>query len=82
VLTQLEKHYCQLLVDGSKRLLDEVRRISATLDRNVDILGPTGVEFSGVAVSINDDGSLRVRDCFGEEKSFYAGDVSLRPGKD
>jgi BirA family biotin operon repressor/biotin-[acetyl-CoA-carboxylase] ligase len=78
-LGRLEARYGQLVRDGAPPLLDEWRRRSATLGREVRVdLGPRDVE--GTAVDITDEGHLVVETADGERRSFAVGDVvHLRP---
>ncbi|MCL1907163.1 MAG: biotin--[acetyl-CoA-carboxylase] ligase [Propionibacteriaceae bacterium] len=55
-------------------LLDDYRKLSATLGRDVDISVDEHVVVSGRAVDINEDGALLV-EVSGDIRTFYAGDV-------
>jgi BirA family biotin operon repressor/biotin-[acetyl-CoA-carboxylase] ligase len=78
-LRRLEARYDRLVGDGPPALLDEWRRRSATLGREVRIdLGPRDVE--GTAVDITGEGHLVVETPGGDRRTFAAGDVvHLRP---
>jgi BirA family biotin operon repressor/biotin-[acetyl-CoA-carboxylase] ligase len=78
ILLQWENRYHRYLQQGAGPGLAEARALSATLGRTVRILsdGETAVE--GMATAIGEDGALWVRDAFGVERAFYAGEVSVR----
>lgn len=77
VLAELEQAYEDVVQYGFSKMLDEWRRLSVTLGKNVNVIG-SGREFGGRAVDIDDDGGLLVQTEVGLER-VLAGDVSIRP---
>lgn len=77
ILAELEVRYDALLAGREEPLMDEVRSLSATLGREIRVIGDRS-EVRGEAVAIEGDGALRVRDGEGGEHLFYAGEVSVR----
>lgn len=77
ILTELEEVYERVIQEGFTEMLDEWRKLSATLGKNVNVVG-SGRDFSGLAVDIDQDGALLVKtnECL---ERVLAGDVSIRP---
>ena len=63
--------------EGLSPFLTRYTRFDALVDREVVVHGATAPS-SGIALGIAADGALRVR-VDGEERSFHAGEVSVRP---
>lgn len=79
ILAGLEARYRRVLADGFGAVLDEVRRHSATLGRDVQVVETGGQAWDGRAVAILDDGALLVEPAGGgEARRVYAADVSIR----
>ncbi len=76
LLAELEALYTQVCETGFAPVLEEWRRLSATLGQAVDIFG-INRSFSGIALDIDDEGALIIQTEAGLEK-VLAGDVSLR----
>ncbi|MGI6082764.1 MAG: biotin--[acetyl-CoA-carboxylase] ligase [Limnochordia bacterium] len=77
ILHELESRYDVLLEEGPQTLLEEKRALSAVLGREIDVITDSQ-RLRGLAVSVEDDGALRVRLADGQEQLFYAGEVSVR----
>lgn len=77
VLTELEEEYNKVIQCGFEEMLNEWRKLSVTLGKNVNVVG-SGRDFSGLAIDIDQDGALLVQteDCL---ERVLAGDVSIRP---
>ncbi|AIF50065.1 biotin--[acetyl-CoA-carboxylase] ligase [Pelosinus sp. UFO1] len=77
ILVELETEYNKVIQYGFSQMLDEWRQLSVTLGQTVDALGGSR-QFSGVAIDIDQDGTLLVQT---EEKieRIIAGDISIRP---
>jgi len=77
ILAELETEYNKVIQYGFSQMLDEWRQLSVTLGQTVDALGGSR-QFSGVAIDIDQDGTLLVQT---EEKieRIIAGDISIRP---
>jgi BirA family biotin operon repressor/biotin-[acetyl-CoA-carboxylase] ligase len=62
-------------------LMAAVRRLSCTIGRDVVVRGADlpSAGFSGRAVAIEDDGSLKIEAAGGEVRWFHSGEVSVRP---
>ena len=77
ILEELETEYNKVIQYGFSQMLDEWRQLSVTLGQTVDALGGSR-QFSGVAIDIDQDGTLLVQT---EEKieRIIAGDISIRP---
>ena len=60
-------------------VMEEYRRRSCVLGREIDVLGPQGAR-RAAALGIGDDGSLLVRYESGEEARLYAGEIGIRVG--
>jgi BirA family biotin operon repressor/biotin-[acetyl-CoA-carboxylase] ligase len=78
VLAELERRYYQLVVEGPAALLNEVRAYSNMINKPVIVYGANGVEMTGTALDIAEDGALLVCDATGRVHTVYAGDVSVR----
>ena len=79
ILAGFAARYRHAVETGFGPLLDEVRRHSATLDRDVRVMETTGNEWDGRAVAILDDGALLVQPAGGgPARTVYAADVSIR----
>lgn len=75
------------ICDGLERALDEpfatllprYRERSLVLAREITVAPAIGEPFDGLAVDLNDDGSLVVRKADGAHETVTAADVSVRP---
>ena len=76
-LQNMDREYAHVQCVGFAEILERWRRYSVTLGRNVDIRLTDSNE-SGTALDIDEQGALLVRTESGM-KTFWAGDVSLRP---
>lgn len=76
VLVELETLYQQVEKEGFAGVLEEWRKLSGTLGREINVISATGT-FSGVAEDIDEDGCLLVKTPGGVER-VIAGDVSIR----
>lgn len=76
VLLELETLYFQVEKEGFAGVLEEWRKLSGTLGREINVISATGT-FSGVAEDIDADGCLLVRTPDGVER-VISGDVSIR----
>lgn len=80
ILTGFEARYRTVTAAGFGAVLDEVRRNSATLSRNVVVLETGGGSWDGRALAIVDDGALLIEPAGGgEARRVYAADVSIKP---
>lgn len=77
MLQELEMLYNQVLRDGFASVLEEWRSLSVTLGQTVNVVAP-GEQYSGVAITIDEDGALLV-DTGQDIRKVVAGDVSIRP---
>ncbi len=78
VLQALEEQYEKVCKEGFGSTLEEWRKLSVTLEKEVSVQGP-GEMYEGVAENIDDDGNLLVRRANGALERVIAGDVSIRP---
>lgn len=76
VCKQYEKIYAEVTETGFAGILDEWRKYSITLNREVLVKG-IKESYVGKAVDIDADGALLV-ECEGQLKTVLAGDVSIR----
>ena len=74
IFSRAEAHYSVFLKKGGGRVLDEWRGRSVTLGSRVKV-DAKGRHAEGVAVDIDSDGGLMVRDDSGIVRKFTAGDV-------
>lgn len=79
VLYELEKNYIEVERNGFEKILEEWRKLSLTLGKEVQIISH-GESYIGRASNIDEDGCLLV-DTGKEIKRVIVGDVSLRPVK-
>ncbi len=79
ILFHLENLYLSVQQDGFSSVLQEWRKYSITLNKDIKVIG-TNETFEGVAVDIDTDGALLVN-TNGQIKRVLAGDVSIRPVK-
>ncbi len=75
ILESLEQCYKTWLDRGFDEIRSEIRSLSSTLGRRVEVLAPDG-SVAGVAVDIDSRGALVVREPKGALRKIYAGDVS------
>lgn len=61
-------------------VLDEWRRTSVTLGREVEVSPSRGDPIVGVAEDVAENGALRVRDAGGRLHTLHSGEVTLRKG--
>ena len=80
ILFNLEKDYHQVLKSGFTEIFDRWRKLSATLNQSVRVIGPTET-FEGVATELDESGALWVERTDGVRELVQAGDVSVRPSK-
>jgi len=80
ILEELEHQYYDVLDSGFEDTLNEWRKLSVTLNQEIEVRAP-GNTYEGVATDIDDDGNLLVKTTNGEVKRIVAGDVSIRPRK-
>ena len=80
ILEELEHQYYDVLDSGFEDTLNEWRKLSVTLNQEIEVRAP-GNTYEGVATDIDDDGNLLVKTTNGEIKRIVAGDVSIRPRK-
>lgn len=82
LIQSIMKHMEDIYIDYIKTsdigpILDECRKCSATLGRTVKVIG-RGMEFSGKAVDLDEDGALLVLKDDGKLEKVLSGDVSVR----
>lgn len=78
LLTTFDQTYAEWLEQGQAAILNDARRYSCTLGRQVRVSqGSDWVE--GLALDLAEDGSLFLRLLDGQIRRLTAGDVSLRP---
>jgi BirA family biotin operon repressor/biotin-[acetyl-CoA-carboxylase] ligase len=77
ILREMELRYDALVTSGPESLVEENRSLSAVLGKEICVVSVSGVQ-RGLAIGIENDGALRVRLACGDEKLFYAGEVSVR----
>ncbi|WP_312339754.1 biotin--[acetyl-CoA-carboxylase] ligase [Anaerospora hongkongensis] len=77
ILAELELIYQQVIREGFAPVLEEWKTLSVTLGQAVNVIGPDE-QYSGTAVTIDEDGALLVETDMGLRK-VIAGDVSIRP---
>ena len=80
ILEELEHQYYDVLDSGFEDTLNEWRKLSVTLNQEIEVRAP-GNTYEGVATDIDNDGNLLVKTTNGEVKRIVAGDVSIRPRK-
>jgi BirA family biotin operon repressor/biotin-[acetyl-CoA-carboxylase] ligase len=78
ILQEMQQWYERLLSVGAGPLLEEAGELSATVGQQVKVVAVGQQPVCGLAVGIAADGALRVQISPGEERLFYAGDVSIR----
>jgi len=76
LFSTFERWYVQLEADGPSSVLEAGRRASATLGSRVRVLAPK--PWDGIAVDLDGDGALLVRDEAGAIRRVLADDVSIR----
>ena len=59
-------------------LMDEYRKRSVTVGRDVRVYPHSGEPYDGIALAINDDGSLLVQTENGNTHTVFSGEVSVR----
>lgn len=79
VLQKLEKYYQLLLEKGSSSILDAWKGFPNILGKRVKVSAPEGI-YEGVAIGLDEEGALLIRDDAGRERKFLAGDVSSSRG--
>ncbi|WP_276873551.1 biotin--[acetyl-CoA-carboxylase] ligase [Dialister micraerophilus] len=77
VLFELEKNYIEVEKYGFANILEEWRKLTVTLGKNVQIIS-YGEKYTGKAQDIDQDGCLLVKTDKGI-KRVIVGDVSIRP---
>ncbi len=77
VLEKLEKYYSRLLEEGSSSILAAWKSFPNMLGKPVRVSATEGV-FEGVAMGLDEEGALLVKDNSGKERRLFAGDVSAR----
>ena len=77
ILASLERLYDKVIEQGFSFVLEDWRRYSVTLGRQVRVLSQEET-FTGLAVDIDDSGALLVRKDDGLVERVLAGDVSIR----
>lgn len=75
ILASLEQCYIDWLNKGFEEIRREVKLLSSTLGRHVEVAAPDG-PVAGVAVDIDSRGALVVEEPAGEFRKIYAGDVT------
>ncbi len=80
VLEELESIYNRVLLDGFDTIIEEWKRLSVTLHKEIDVYAP-GRTYRGVAVDVDRDGNLLVQTGPNTVERIIAGDVSIRPAK-
>ena len=80
ILEELEHQYYEVLDSGFDDTLNEWRKLSVTLNQEIEVRAP-GNTYEGVATDIDNDGNLLVKTSTGDIKRVVAGDVSIRPRK-
>ncbi len=79
MLEELEAAFDEVSKNGFDALLEEWRKRSITLGRQVNVIAPDET-YSGLALDIDQQGALLVRrDSNGAVEQVWAGDVSIRP---
>lgn len=79
MLEELEAAFDEVSKTGFAALLDDWRKRSITLGRQVSVIAPEET-YTGVALDIDQQGALLVRrDADGTVEQVWAGDVSIRP---
>lgn len=63
---------------GDKSIIEEYKKRSAVLDKNIEIHRHDGEVTHAVAVDIDDRGGLVVRMCDGTEQTLNTGEISIR----
>ena len=77
ILNAMDELYCEVLEHGFSKVLDEWRKYSVTLGREINVIGVKET-YAGVAADIDEDGALLVDTPKGRTR-VLAGDVSIRP---
>lgn len=77
VLEKLEKYYLRLLKQGPASILEDWKSFPNMLGKPVKVSAPEGI-YDGVAVGLDEDGALLIKDNTGEVRKLFAGDVSVR----
>lgn len=76
ILSEFERYYEKFIVHGFSALSEEYSTLSATLNREVNIVSPQG-EYRAFAVGITNDGSLLIS-YDGKTEKVTSGEVSVR----
>lgn len=76
ILKEIEQWYKVMISNGKEQLLDECRRLSSILGREVSITTDTET-FTGIAQDIDDGGMLILRLPSEALKKIHSGDVAL-----
>jgi BirA family biotin operon repressor/biotin-[acetyl-CoA-carboxylase] ligase len=77
LLFELERIYGMIINDKIDEIIEEWKKYSITLGREVRI-SSMGGEYTGMAVNITDDGSLLVDCSDGTTREVFSGEVSVR----
>lgn len=77
LLLNLERRYQQMLAGGFAEILEEVRRRSTVIGKDVNLDGLQGVT-SGRAIDIDNNGFLMVRDASGNIHHVMSGEVFVK----
>ncbi len=80
VLNNIESEYNVLLNKGSREIIDNWKKYNITLNKSVKITGNKDI-FTGIAVDLDENGGLIVKDENSKLSTFYSGEVSLQTPK-
>ena len=80
VLKEVEHFYYLYLENGFREIINLWRENSVTLGKEVEVISGTE-KITGLAIDIDEEGCLLVKDSEGKVNKIVAGDVSLRGKK-
>lgn len=78
ILEELSLEYERWLDNGPEELFSEWKLNSCTIGKHVQIKDDDKVIFEGIAIDMNSQGALIVRDKSGVQRSFDFGEISIR----
>ncbi len=78
ILEELSLLYDEWLTNGPDKLLDEWKVHSCTLGKHVLVKDDDKIIFEGVAIDMNPQGALLIRNAQGIQRSFDFGEISIR----
>jgi len=77
ILASIESNYLLFLEQGFTPIKEQWEQFNITLGNKV-VLSSPGQRVTGTAVRLGDEGQLVIKSVKGEERAYYAGEVTLR----